>query len=327
MKQLILKCGLYAIIIIILLELYVRVFHLSKDYPVRIVDAQRVEKWQPNQNGYAVTGNRRQNFSEYRINSSGFNSYHEFNPTADKFELALVGDSFIEGFHQNYYNSIGKKIENTLKGVEVYEYGYAGYDFADQIHLIHAYKDDFELIDCVVLNLKFENDLMRGTYDVIPDRMKFESPLYRNLRNIKLLTYAQNIGALDPIKKLPGKIINALSGQEEALSKSEISKTPKQTEEILRNQKYLNNFVQLVTTYGYDKDKNILLLDATKTPSLFLDYLSNNQYKYIDYSKILQASKKPTNLVYDMHWNNHGRTLIAKAIVDYVVTKFQDFNQ
>lgn len=114
MKKLILKCGLYAFLLIIALEIMVRALHLSKDNPTRFVDEKKVEKWYPNQNGHSVTGNRRQNFSEYKINNSGFNSYREFNPTKEKVEIALVGDSFIEGFHQHYYNSIGKKIENKL---------------------------------------------------------------------------------------------------------------------------------------------------------------------------------------------------------------------
>ena len=115
----------------------------------------KLKKWVPNQNGFSVTGNRRQNFSEYKINNSGYNSYREFNPTANKTELALVGDSFIEGFHQNYYNSIGKKIEQQFADIEVYEYGYAGYDFADQLHLVHSYKEQFDHIDQVILGIKF----------------------------------------------------------------------------------------------------------------------------------------------------------------------------
>ena len=98
-----------------------RAFHLTKDYPSRYVDEFGVEKWMPNQNGMSVTGIRRQNFSEFKINKSGFNSYREFTPTEDKTEIALVGDSFIEGFHQHYYNSIGKKIENKLKLGEIYQ--------------------------------------------------------------------------------------------------------------------------------------------------------------------------------------------------------------
>ena len=101
MKKLFFKMCIYTFLILIVLEIFVRVFHLTKDYPTRYVDAFGVEKWAPNQNGYSVTGNRRQNFSKFNINSFGYNSYREFTPSKDKKEIALVGDSFIEGFHQD----------------------------------------------------------------------------------------------------------------------------------------------------------------------------------------------------------------------------------
>ena len=144
MKKLFFKSTKYGLLILIGLELIIRGLHLTRDYPVRIIDDKRVEKWKPNQKGFSVTGNRRQNFSEYHINNSGFNSYREFNPTEDKREIALVGDSFIEGFHQDYYNSIEKKIESKIPEIEVYEFGYAGYDFTDQLHLVHVYKNEFD---------------------------------------------------------------------------------------------------------------------------------------------------------------------------------------
>jgi hypothetical protein len=41
---------------------------------------------------------------------AGFNSHREFfTPSEDKFEIALIGDSCIEGFHQDFYDSTGKK--------------------------------------------------------------------------------------------------------------------------------------------------------------------------------------------------------------------------
>ena len=133
MKKLLIKSMIYFFLLLLSLEVWVRVLHLHKDSPYRYVDEYQVEKWVPNQQGHSVTGNRRQNFSKFYINKSGFNSYREFTPTKDKVEVAIVGDSFIEGFHQNYLNSTGKKIENRLENIEVYEYGYAGYDFADEL--------------------------------------------------------------------------------------------------------------------------------------------------------------------------------------------------
>ncbi len=128
------------LLIFLALELVVRVFHLYTEDPPRFIDEFEVEKRVPGNTGYAVYGNRNQRFSQFRINDQGFNSHRDFLPASDKFEVAITGDSFIEGFHQDVNNSIGNKIEFQLPGIEVYEYGYAGYDLANQMHLIYAYK-------------------------------------------------------------------------------------------------------------------------------------------------------------------------------------------
>ncbi|WP_435132238.1 hypothetical protein [Formosa sp. A9] len=306
MKKLVLTCFVYGILILLVLELGVRAFHLTKDYPVRYIDKFGVEKWQPNQTGYSVTGNRKQNFSEYRINNSGFNSYREFTPSSDKTEIALVGDSFIEGFHQDYYNSIGKKIENNIGDIEVYEYGYAGYDLADQLHLMHQYQNTFKLIDYVFIGLEFDTDLLRPEYSISNERMKLETPVYKILRQCKLLVYLQSIGILDAPKNLISKL-------------SKANKIKAQTTEQELYPLYLNNFKHLVNTYHFDKNKYIFLIDAKKTPASFLNYLNNNQYRYLDFSETLNRSKNSTTLIYDMHWNNYGRTLIAETIGSYVL--------
>lgn len=313
MKKLFFKIFIYAILILLALEVYIRVFHLTKDYPVRYVDEFGVEKWLPNQNGYSVTGNRRQNFSEYHINNFGYNSYREYNPSKDKIEIALVGDSFIEGFHQSYYNSIGKKIENRLNGEEVYEFGYAGYDLADQLHLISQYKAQFDLIDHVILGIKFENDLTRGEYNVVQKRMELESPLNKALREIKLLVYLNSIGILDAPKDLVKKLFSNNKEKAPKLSKSEEDKQQNELEK-----EYLENFKSLINIHGFDKNRFVFLLDSEKTPELFLNHLNEYDYKYIDFSKAFKKAKRPTTLIYDMHWNNYGRTLIAELIANYV---------
>lgn len=312
MKKLFFKTILYIILILLALEVIIRVLHLTKDYPSRYIDEFGVEKWVPNQNGMSVTGIRRQNFSEYKINSTGYNSYREFVPTEDKTEIALVGDSFIEGFHQHYYNSIGKKIEDKLANVEVYEFGYAGYDLADQLHLIHAYKDMFDKIDHVVLGLKFKNDLTRGEYNIVQDRMHLESGLYKNIRKIKLIVYAQNRGFFDPIFKLIGTITSFLKNK----TKTPIKEKTKAEIEKLQL-KYIDNFKSLIEKYGFDKQRFVLLIDTSITPQIFIEHLKENNYKYIDFYDALNRSKTPTTLIYDRHWNNHGRHLIANLIAKY----------
>ena len=312
MKKLFFKITKYALLVLITLEMIIRISHLTKDYPVRIIDEFGVEKWQPNQKGFSVTGNRRQNFSEFRINNSGFNSYREFEPSNDKKEIALVGDSFIEGFHQDYDNSIGKKIENVLTEYQVYEYGYAGYDLADQLNLIHQYKEDFKQIDYVFIGLDFETDLKRGEHKIIQDRMRLESPLYRNLRKIKLLTYLNSIGVIDAIKK---RFINLLSFKSKV--KKEVLNMKE--EDLIKgmNQEYLTNFKTLLKTYSFDKERYILMIETNRTPEKFVSFLNSNKFQYIDLSHNLMKSEIPTTLIYDKHWNDKGRSLVANSIVKY----------
>ena len=299
-------------LVLLVLECIIRICHLTKDYPVRIIDEFGVEKWKPNQKGFSVTGNRRQNFSEFRINRSGFNSYREFEPSQDKKEIALVGDSFIEGFHQDFNNSIGKKIENVLTDYEVYEYGYAGYDLADQLNLMHQYNEDFKLIDYVFIGLDFNTDLKRGQHKIIQDRMRLESPMYRNLRKIKLLTYMNSIGVIDAVKK---RIINLLSFKSKV--KKEVSNMKEKDLTNEMNQEYLINFKALLKTYNFDKERYIFFIEKSRTPQKFIDYLNSNKFQFIDLSTHLMQSKQPTTLIYDKHWNDKGRSLVANSILNY----------
>lgn len=322
MKKFILKTFLYIFLILVALEITIRVFHLYTEDPPRYIDKYGVEKRVPGSTGYAVTGNRNQDMAEFHINNAGFNSYRDFDPTKEKFEIALIGDSFIEGFHQNYYNSIGKKIENKIKGIEVYEYGYSGYDLANQLQLIHSYQKDFELIDEVILYMNYKNDLERGVYT--PDRARIamlSSPLFEIRDHIKLLAYGSKIGILEPLKHL-------VTGNAFELNtrgyKTNLIETETQAEILKREQQYLENFKNLVRLYGYDKTKNTLLLDASKTSKSFLEYCNANGFKYIDFSEAFKKSTKATTLIYDWHWNDHGRELVAQVIADYIKNKDKD---
>lgn len=303
---------MYTILILIFLEVFIRFFYLTKDYPIRFIDKYDVEKWLPNQRGFNVIGPRRQNYTEFNINKFGYNSFKEFLPAKNKTEIAIVGDSFIEGFHQNYYNSIGKKLELYFDNVEVYEYGYAGYDLADQLHLIHKYKESFELIDHVIIGLNYSDDLNRGEYKIIKSRMRLETSFYRVLLKSKLFVFLQTSGILQPISSLTLKASSIL--------KKNKFKNKTDSKQIDITQEFNNkvfNFENLIKLYGFDKNRFIFLLDSSHTPKIFLDYLNKKKINYIDFSQKLNNSKLPTTFIYDQHWNDHGRTLIAESILEY----------
>jgi len=318
MKKLIIKCFLYIFLILIVLEGIVRVFHLYNEDPPRYIDEYGVEKRVPGHQGYAVTGNRNQNFSEFQINEAGFNSEGEFEPTSDNFEVAIVGDSFIEGFHQDFYSSTGKKINAQLPDINVYEYGYAGYDLANQMHLIHSYKAQFDLIDRIIIYLNYESDLSRGEYEPNHDRINMLKSIKFKIRdNIKLLAYGSKIGILEPIKRVAlGKAFN-----EPKSGFKTNTLEPSENEQIKIDKERLNNFENLMDLYGFDRNKTTILLDSGKTSDSFLDYCKAENIDIIDFSSAFKNSKKPTTLIYDKHWNNHGRDLIAEEIVGYLKKK------
>ncbi|MDT0607856.1 hypothetical protein [Croceitalea rosinachiae] len=299
----------YTFLILLAMEILVRVLHLYTEDPPRFIDDLGVEKRVPGLNGYAVTGNRNQNFSEFKINAAGFNSYREFNPSKSKYEIALIGDSFIEGFHQDYFNSIGKKIEKKLDSVEVYEYGYAGYDLANQMHLIYAYKNEFNLIDEIIIYLNYESDLGRGEYEPNFGRIAMlSSTVFKMRDNIKLLAYGSKIGILEPIKKMFS-------------NKGFENNTNIHSNALNLEKQYLENFKSLAKLYGLDKCKTTILLDSRKTSKSFLKYCEENNINYIDFAKKFEDTTKSVTLIYDRHWNNHGRKLIAEFIVDFIHNK------
>ncbi len=313
MKHLFFKILIYSLLIFFSLELVVRVFHLYDEYPVFIINDKHVKTYAPNQHGFSSKGNRLMNFTKYQINNSGFNSYREFVPTKAPNDVAIIGDSFIEGLHQNYDNSIGKKIEFQLNNTyQVFEYGHSGYDLADQLHLISAYKDKFELIDYIFIYLKYENDLKRNYYE--PDQYWIDSQYFltsRIARKIKLFNYLNRLGLFESLRELKGNFITLIKPSNRDIK---VNKTEKKA----KNSIYLDNFKTLVDSFGLDKTKSVFLLDSRTTNREFLNYCASQQYKYLDFGPDFEKSKQPTTLIYDMHWNNHGRTIIANKISRFI---------
>jgi hypothetical protein len=319
MLQIFKKIVLYVFTMLLVFEILVRVFHLHNERPQRFLDDKNVEKWVPNQNNFSITGNRKQNVGEYRINNFGFNSvYDTYEPSKDQYEIALVGDSFIEGFHEDYTNSLGQQIERELEDTAVIEFGYAGYDLADELHLIHSYAHLFSNIDHTFIYLRYADDLGRSTYE-ISSRLNLDSKLSRTVKQIKLLVYLRDIGALDPLTQLPSRIKGFVSSIKGDASVS-VEKSSQETraEEIAQDQQKLENFKKLIATYSIDKEKFTFLLDRSTCSDSFLAYLEAKNYKILDLNIALNNSKQPTTLVYDQHWSQHGRMLLADLISNYV---------
>jgi hypothetical protein len=134
------------------------------------------------------------------------------------------------------------------------------------------------------------------------------------------LSYGSKIGVIEPLKKLAtGK---AFIKDKKGYKTNELEVMTAEEKRSI-DLKYLENFKNLTRLYGFDKSKTTLLLDSRKTSTLFLDYCNLNNIKYIDYSENFKKSKKPTTLIYDWHWNDHGRSLIAEEIIMHLKQKYE----
>lgn len=81
---------------------------------------------------------------KFQINQSGYNSIKNYLDSIDNDQtIALIGDSFIEGYHVDVEKSIGRLIENNCPTINVLEYGIGG-------HNIHNFIESYE-------NAKMEN--------------------------------------------------------------------------------------------------------------------------------------------------------------------------
>jgi hypothetical protein len=312
------KIILYGVLMALVFEVLIRIFNLYFQYPIVTLNANEVVNYIPGQEGIFVTGNRKMNHARYHINESGFNSFHEFEPTKQDFEVALIGDSFIEGLHQNYDNSIGKKIEDDFPGqVQVYEYGFSGYDLADQLHLMHEMQADMDLIDIIVIYLKFDEDVRRDHYEV-HTRANLENSLaFKVKREIKLLSYLNGIGLITPITDLPRRL--------KGFMRTGAVRAKEHMDSITIDQEYVENLSTLLETYPIDKKKSVFLINEAITSKSFIQYCDSLGYKYLDFGSALKASKENTVLKYDpmRHWNNHGRDVVAKVIADYISNNHQ----
>lgn len=115
----------------ILLEVILRIFQLSSHVPEEAnVNGDRMMR--PGIEGTWVSGGLGEIRGHYVINDQGWNSVVDYrDPDTSKIRVAIIGDSYIEGFHVDAEQSVGRILEETSPGFQVHEYGKSGANVAD----------------------------------------------------------------------------------------------------------------------------------------------------------------------------------------------------
>lgn len=138
MKTLIVQLVYFGLFFVVAAELFLRIANIATDIPT----PQRYDNgywlYEAHQTGTFTRGYRGEVRTAFHINSSGWNSIRDYE-AVDSNTIALIGDSFIEGFYVDVNQSIGRKIEQlTDSKYTVHEFAKAGANMHDYRTLYSA---------------------------------------------------------------------------------------------------------------------------------------------------------------------------------------------
>ena len=288
----------------LIFEIYIRVFHLYDDIPKVNLDPNKLLVYKPNQNGSYNFGNRKEVDSKYLINSAGFNSVVEYDFSTNISKIALIGDSYIEGFHQDVNNSIGRMLDR-LSGYQCYEYGMSSWTLNDYFNLISSNFNQFNQFEYIFININ-PSDLQYSLHDYWnSDESKLKvdtqnSFIYKYIySNVKLLSSANQMGIFNN----SGKKIKIFSRNNQL--------------ELNNNDLQLKNFHEILNYFNIPikNEKLIFLFNSNqKYQESFLNHIKEG-YNFIDLSISFNESADLPYFRFDKHWNNKGRLLVAKEIL------------
>ena len=280
MKKLIINLFIFFVVFIGLFEIFLKVFGLATDVPFSHLFDNGYVLYKADQEGKFVRGSRGEVSTAFHINQTGWNSVVEYG-APDSSTLAIIGDSYIEGFYVDVDRSIGRKIELlTNNRYKVHEYGIAGAN-------IHDYRVLFE-----DLKAKGYSDIFIsiGTKDFFSKRSTFTGK--SNMVSNILLRQVYN--QLDLIRYLN---VN-LSIKKLWEGKLEKSKDV--------NIKELELKVNSLSPKGA-----IYLYDDIQFKDIITDL---KMYEIVH-------KHQPKDYGFNGHWNELGALNVAETIIEYLNTK------
>jgi len=118
--------ALVVLLALLLLEGILRIFDLAVEVvPETNLGGDRL--YVPGSSGSYVGGGMGEIRGSYHINAQGWNAVVDYGvPESSCSSVALIGDSFIEGFPARVEESVGRMLEELLPGSVVHEYGKSG---------------------------------------------------------------------------------------------------------------------------------------------------------------------------------------------------------
>ena len=182
MKRFISYLLILIIILLITSELIVRIFNLSNT-PLNKVKKEDITLSTPYQSGTMVFGNFGDIRAKFKINPQGFNSVYDYDELFIGNKYAIIGDSFVEGYHEDVDSSIGRRIENVLPQTRINEYGRSGWNANNYLQMCNILANQYDqvFVICSVSDFTRESANHHTINNSVLKQIIFKSRLIRYL--------------------------------------------------------------------------------------------------------------------------------------------------
>lgn len=291
MKKILVDLLLIVLIITVSGELISTGFKLYSD-DIKIIeeDSKGFKTLKKNSEGYFRFGQFPTFYEKkFHVNDIGYNSLLDFNKKDfSKFNIALIGDSFIQSKHTNIENSIGSRLMLIDKKIQCFEFGKEGYTAVDMLNVYNEF--NLYKFDMVIFFVS-KDDLTLKTG---------KSPFNKNLNKIRNVYNISNFSQyLNNTFSLTKKIRNI----------------------------FVKNQIEIKTNsiHNYDSIRNVF--NDLKN-SYLISKLQNEESFFIDkkFKNVIKIDHElsPINFGFDQHWNNNGRTNVINSIKPILKLKIID---
>jgi len=285
MQRFLLHTALFLVVFTLVFELTLHTFGLATDVLMfRSIDRKLL--FQPGQRGCFLRGMRGEVRARYHINRQGWNSTIDYDLSAP-YKLAILGDSFIEGFYTDVDSAIGRQVEALLEdGIVVHQYGRRGANIHDYNNLLDELAPAGYAHTFVYLNVE---DLFYPAPEFTDtDRTRrYGSPRhwYNRLAIPRYLNVQLKLQLRDRLPVL---------WQPQPAAPPQPS--PQEIEERF------NALARPGIVYLYDDPR----LASVRTHFLLLP---------------IEHRRRPIDYGFDRHWNGNGVRNVAETVADYVQEK------
>jgi hypothetical protein len=285
------------------LEVIVRVFHLTITEKLT-ADVNGDKLMNPGTKGIAVHGGLGEVKGRFSINAQGWNSIKDYGELPEnKIKIAIIGDSYVQGFHANVEESIGRILEKQMNdSVCVHEFGIVGGNIIDYGVLFEKFikgKYDYTFIRLAKDDLIGNDTRFMGKGNTIPK----ETTSDKFLSNFLSIQYLKATYKVDIVfTQMLVKIYNGTLG---------MFGTKKGGQKIIRTNP--------ITPAS---DSALLKFDSSAIFFYEKKSLDSNIIKRlpIPCMEIIHRLQ-PIDHGFDRHWNMNGRVNCATNFRDYIHRK------